>query len=72
MLARLPEDIQIDDKAFVEEALKLEKFSAVPASVFGAPNCIRLGYAGMTKEAIMNVSQKLQDVLESCRSSSFS
>lgn len=68
VLARLPEDIKIDDKAFVEKALELEKFSAVPASVFGAPNCIRFGYAGMTKDAIMNFSHRLQDVLDSVRS----
>ena len=68
VLARLPEDLECDDKAFVDKALELEKFSAVPASVFGAPNCIRFGYAGMTKEAIMNLSQNLQDVLEFFRS----
>jgi len=64
VLARLPEDIEMDDKAVVEKALELEKFSAVPASVFGAPNCIRFGYAGMTKEAIKNLSKNLQDVLD--------
>lgn len=68
VLARLPEDIKIDDKAFVEKALELEKFSAVPASVFGATNCIRFGYAGMTKDSIMNFSHRLQDVLDSVRS----
>ena len=68
VLARLPEDLECDDKAFVDKALELEKFSAVPASVFGAPNCIRFGYAGMTKESIMNLSQNLQDVLEFFRS----
>jgi aspartate/methionine/tyrosine aminotransferase len=68
VLARLPKDIKCDDKAFVEKALELERFSAVPASVFGAPNCIRFGYAGMTKEAIMNLSQNLQDVLNFLRS----
>ncbi|NOR16054.1 MAG: aminotransferase class I/II-fold pyridoxal phosphate-dependent enzyme [Candidatus Aminicenantes bacterium] len=64
VLARLPQDLACDDKAFVEKALELERFSAVPASVFGAPNCIRFGYAGMTREDIMNLSQSLQDVLE--------
>jgi aspartate/methionine/tyrosine aminotransferase len=68
VLARLPEDIKCDDKAFVDKALELEKFSAVPASVFGAPNCIRFGYAGMTKDTIMNLSKKLQDVLSFLRS----
>jgi aspartate/methionine/tyrosine aminotransferase len=64
VLVRLPKDIDCDDKAFVEKAIELEKFSAVPASVFGAPNCIRFGYAGMTKETIKNLSQNLQDVLD--------
>ena len=64
VLARLPKDIEFDDKAIVEKALELEKFSAVPASIFGAPNCIRFGYAGMKKEAIKNLSKNLQDVLE--------
>ncbi len=68
VLARLPKDLECDDKAFVEKALELGKFSAVPASVFGAPNCIRFGYAGMTKEAIIKLSQNLQDVLEFFRS----
>ena len=68
VLARLPEDLKCDDKAFVEKALELERFSAVPGSVFGAPNCIRFGYAGMTKEAIIQLSQNLQDVLDFFRS----
>jgi len=63
VLARLPEDIEVDDKAFVEKALDLKKFSAVPGSVFGAPKCIRFGYAGMTQETIKELSQNLQDVL---------
>jgi len=67
VLARLPEDIKVDDKAFVEKALELEKFSAVPGSVFGAPRCIRFGYAGMTQETITKLSQNLQDVLDSFR-----
>lgn len=64
VLARLPEDIKVDDKAFVDKAMELEKFSVVPASVFGAPRCIRFGYAGMTKETIKRLSQNLQDVLD--------
>ncbi|MBW1767689.1 MAG: pyridoxal phosphate-dependent aminotransferase [Deltaproteobacteria bacterium] len=64
VLVKLPQDLHCDDKAFVEKALELEKFSAVPASVFGAPNCIRFGYAGMTRENIMNLSHSLQDVLD--------
>jgi len=65
VLARLPRDIGLDDKAFVEKALELKKFSAVPASVFGAPGCIRFGYAGMTQETIGKFSNNLQDVLDS-------
>jgi aspartate/methionine/tyrosine aminotransferase len=64
VLARLPEDINVNDKDFIEKALELRKFSAVPGSVFGAPGCIRLGYAGMTRESIKKFSQNLQDVLD--------
>lgn len=48
----------------VEKAMELEKFSAVPASVFGAPRCLRFGYAGMPRETIKRLSQNLQDVLD--------
>lgn len=68
VLARLPEDITVDDKAFVQRALEMEKFSAVPASVFGAPGCIRIGYAGMTQEKISRFRGALQDVCDSFRS----
>jgi aspartate/methionine/tyrosine aminotransferase len=64
VLVKLPEDLGVDDVAFVEKAMELEKFSAVPASVFGAPNCIRFGYAGMPQETIKRLSDNLQDVLD--------
>jgi len=67
VLARLPEDIKVDDKEFIEKALQLKKFSAVPGSVFGAPNCIRFGYAGMTPETIKRLSQNLKEVLKFLR-----
>ncbi len=67
VLARLPKDIAVDDKEFVERALDMGKFSAVPASVFGAPGCIRIGYAGMTEDKIRNFAGALQDVLDSFR-----
>lgn len=64
VLARLPEWIKVDDKAFVDKAMELEKFSAIPASVFGAPGCLRFGYAGMPREDITRLSRHLQDVLD--------
>ncbi len=64
VLVRLPEEVKVDDKAFVEKAMEMGKFSAVPASVFGAPRCLRIGYAGMTRETIMRFSKNLQDVLD--------
>ncbi|MBN2409831.1 MAG: pyridoxal phosphate-dependent aminotransferase [Candidatus Aminicenantes bacterium] len=64
VLARLPEWIKVDDKAFVDKAMELEKFSAIPASVFGAPGCLRFGYAGMPREDIGRLSRHLQDVLD--------
>jgi aminotransferase len=67
VLVRLPEWVQVDDKAFVEKAMELEKFSAIPASVFGARRCLRFGYAGMTREDIKELSPGLQAVLDSLR-----
>lgn len=68
VLVRIPEDIHVDDVAFIDKALELHKFSAVPGSVFGAPRCIRFGYAGMTRETIQRFGQNLQDVLDNFRS----
>ncbi len=65
LLARLPESIRVDDKEFVEKALLLQKFSAIPGSVFGAPRCLRFGYAGMTEENIKKLAESLQYVLDS-------
>jgi aspartate/methionine/tyrosine aminotransferase len=67
VLARLPAEITVDDKEFVQRAMDMEKFSAVPASVFGAPGCIRIGYAGMAQEKIGKFEGALQDVLDSFR-----
>ena len=67
LMVRLPQDLECDDKAFVDKALELKKFSAVPASIFGAAQCLRFGYAGMTQASIRNLSQGLQDVLDSIR-----
>ena len=67
VLARLPADINVGDKEFVQKAMEMGKFSAVPASVFGAPGCIRIGYAGMTQEKIGKFAGALQDVLDSFR-----
>lgn len=64
VLVRLPQDIEVDDSVFIEKALELKKFSAVPGSVFGAPRCIRFGYAGMTQETIKKLGQNLQDVID--------
>jgi aspartate/methionine/tyrosine aminotransferase len=64
VLVRLPDDIKVDDKAFVDKALELKKFSAIPGSVFGAPRCLRFGYAGMPEDTIRRLSKNLQDVLD--------
>jgi aspartate aminotransferase len=65
VLVRLPAGIEVDDKAFVDKAMELGKFSAIPASVFGAPGCLRFGYAGMPPEDIRRLSHGLEDVLSS-------
>ena len=39
----------------------------IPASVFGAPGCLRFGYAGMPRDEIGKLSHSLQDVLDHFR-----
>ncbi|MBN2198781.1 MAG: pyridoxal phosphate-dependent aminotransferase [Candidatus Aminicenantes bacterium] len=70
ILARLPAGIEADDRAFVEKAIELEKFSAIPGSVFGAPGCLRFGYAGMPRGDIERLSGHLQVVLDHFRKNS--
>ena len=64
VLARLPDGIKADDRAFIDKAMELEKFSAIPGSVFGAPGCLRFGYAGMTREDIGRLAGRLDAVLD--------
>ena len=65
LLARLPDYVKDDDLLFVEKAIAMRKFSAIPGSVFGAPRCLRFGYAGMTEDAIRRLGRNLEDVLDS-------
>jgi aspartate/methionine/tyrosine aminotransferase len=62
LLARLPEGVE-DDVAFVATAIAMGRFSAIPGSAFGAPGCIRFGYAGMSIDGIERLASALPEVL---------
>lgn len=66
MFARLPDGLD-DDRAFLECALDLGLFSAIPGSAFGAPGCVRFGYAGIPVEQIDLLEAHLQTVADHCR-----
>jgi aspartate/methionine/tyrosine aminotransferase len=66
VLARLPEGVQ-DDLAVIETAIDMGRFSAIPGSAFGAPGCIRFGYAGIPLEGIERLAKAIPDVLEAVR-----
>jgi aspartate/methionine/tyrosine aminotransferase len=66
LLARLPEGLD-DDVAFLEKAMELGLFSAIPGSAFGAPGCVRFGYAGIPPEAIERMRDGLRTVLGAIR-----
>jgi aspartate/methionine/tyrosine aminotransferase len=68
LFARLPRGLA-DDMAFVDTAIALGKFSAIPGTAFGAPGCIRFGYAGMTLDSIERLRRHLREVVESLQSS---
>ncbi|MEE4271459.1 MAG: pyridoxal phosphate-dependent aminotransferase [Thermoanaerobaculales bacterium] len=61
MFARLPEGFD-DDRAFLDRAMELGLFSAIPGSAFGASGCVRFGYAGMTVEQIGRLEKHLRSL----------
>ena len=63
LLARLPDGLE-DDLAVIEAAIDMGRFSAIPGSAFGAPGCIRFGYAGIPREGIQRLVSALPEVLE--------
>jgi len=63
LLARLPDGVE-DDLAFNDTAIGLGRFSAIPGSAFGAPGCIRFGYAGVSLDDIERLADAIPDVLE--------
>jgi N-succinyldiaminopimelate aminotransferase len=66
LLARLPEGLE-DDLAVIDAAIDMGRFSAIPGSAFGAPGCIRFGYAGIPVEGIEQLAIALPEVLEAVR-----
>jgi aspartate/methionine/tyrosine aminotransferase len=63
MLGRLPAGLE-DDAAFLERAMEEERFSAIPGSAFGAPGCIRFGYAGIPVEGIERMGRHLRELAD--------
>lgn len=66
LLARLPEGVE-DDLAMIEKAIEMGHFSAIPGSAFGAPGCIRFGYAGIPLDGIERLAAMLPEVLDAVR-----
>jgi N-succinyldiaminopimelate aminotransferase len=63
LLARLPDGFE-DDRMFIDTAIATGRFSAIPGSAFGAPGCIRFGYAGIPLDAIARLAIAIPEVLE--------
>jgi aminotransferase len=66
LLARLPDGLE-DDGAVIDAAIDMGRFSAIPGSAFGAPGCIRFGYAGIPIEGIERLAEGLPEVLDAVR-----
>jgi DNA-binding transcriptional MocR family regulator len=64
MFARLPDGLD-DDRAYLDRGIELGLFSAIPGSAFGAPGCMRFGYAGMTFEQLDRLEGHLRTVTDS-------
>jgi N-succinyldiaminopimelate aminotransferase len=63
LLARLPSGLE-DDEAVIDAAIDMGYFSAIPGSVFGAPGCIRFGYAGIPAQDIHRLADRLPEVFD--------
>ena len=63
LLARLPKSLE-DDEAVIDAAIDMGRFSAIPGSAFGAPGCIRFGYAGIPLDAIERLVKFVPEVLD--------
>jgi aspartate/methionine/tyrosine aminotransferase len=63
LLARLPENVD-DDRAVIDTAIDMGRFSAIPGSAFGARGCIRFGYAGIPRDGIRRLAHALPEVLD--------
>jgi aspartate/methionine/tyrosine aminotransferase len=66
LLARLPEGVE-DDIAFIDTAIAMGCFSAIPGSAFGAPGCVRFGYAGISTDGISQLARSIPDVMDALR-----
>jgi aspartate/methionine/tyrosine aminotransferase len=66
LLARLPVGVE-DDIAFIDTAIGMGRFSAIPGSAFGAPGCVRFGYAGIPTDGISRLAKSIPDVMDSLR-----
>jgi aspartate/methionine/tyrosine aminotransferase len=62
LLARLPEGAE-DDRVFIDTAISMGRFSAIPGSAFGAPGCVRFGFAGISIAGIKRLAGALPEVL---------
>ena len=63
LLARLPDGVE-DDLAVIDTAIAMGRFSAIPGSAFGAPGCVRFGYAGISLDGIKRLARALPAVLD--------
>jgi aminotransferase len=66
LLARLPQGVE-NDLAVIEKAIEMGRFSAIPGSAFGAPACIRFGYAGIPLDGIERLARMIPEVLDAVR-----
>ena len=67
VLAWLPDDIDMDDRAVVDRAMELALFSAVPGSAFGAAGGLRIGYGTMDPDTLEQFRKNLRALLQDLR-----
>lgn len=63
MLAKLPEEIKMNDTEFVEKAMEMKKLSGIPGSGCGKPGWVRFSFGSMTMEDIEKFGKNLKEVI---------
>ena len=69
MLAKIPEEIKLNDEEFVSKAMEMKKFSAIPGSTCGKPGYLRFSFGSMNMTDIERMGKNLKETIKALKKS---